>query len=45
VIVVLVGGLLGSRFGAFKFDHSKIRIIIAGLVAVAGIELTIKLLS
>jgi uncharacterized protein len=44
-IVVLVGGLLGSRFGAFKLEHNKIRMIVAGAVAVAGIELSIKFLS
>jgi uncharacterized membrane protein YfcA len=43
--VVLVGGFIGSKFGAFKFDHKKIIIIIAAVVAVAGIELTIKLLA
>ena len=44
-IVVLAGGLIGSRFGAFKLDHNKIRMIVAGVVAVAGIELSIKFLS
>jgi uncharacterized membrane protein YfcA len=44
-IVVLAGGLIGSRFGAFKFDHNKIKMIVAGVVAVAGIELSIKFLS
>jgi len=44
-IVVLAGGLIGSRFGAFKLEHNKIRMIVAGVVAVAGIELSIKFLS
>ena len=42
--VVLAGGFIGSRFGAFKFGHDKIRIIVGALVAVAGISLTLKLL-
>lgn len=42
--VVLAGGFIGSRFGAFKFDHDKIRIIVGALVAVAGLSLTLKLL-
>jgi len=43
-VVVLVGGFIGSKFGAFKLDHDKIIMIVAAVVAVAGIELTIKLL-
>jgi len=42
--VVLAGGLIGSRLGAFKFDHDKIRIIVGAIVAVAGISLTFRLL-
>ena len=42
-IVVLAGGILGSRFGAFKFDHNKIIIIIGILVALAGINLATRL--
>lgn len=44
-VVVLIGGLLGSRYGAFKFNHDKIRMIVAAIVAVAGIELTMKLIN
>jgi uncharacterized membrane protein YfcA len=45
-VIVLAGGFIGSKFGAFKLDHDKIIIIIvAAVVAVAGIELTIKLLA
>jgi len=43
-VVVLVGGFIGSKFGAFKLDHDKIIMIVAAVVAVVGIELTIKLL-
>ncbi|MFQ5970429.1 MAG: sulfite exporter TauE/SafE family protein [Nitrososphaerales archaeon] len=42
--VVLAGGLIGSRLGAFKFDHDKIRMIVGAIVAVAGIALTLRLL-
>jgi uncharacterized membrane protein YfcA len=41
-IVVLAGGILGSRLGAFRFDHNKI-IIIGILVALAAINLTTRL--
>ena len=42
--IVLAGGIIGSRLGAFRFDHDKIRMIIGAIVAVAAINLTIKLL-
>jgi uncharacterized protein len=42
--VVLAGGIIGSRLGAFRFDHDRIRMIIGAIVAVAAINLTIKLL-
>jgi uncharacterized membrane protein YfcA len=42
--VVLAGGIIGSRLGAFRFDHDKIRMIIGAIVAVAAVNLTIKLL-
>ena len=42
--VVLAGAIIGSRLGAFRFDHDKIRMIIGAIVAVAAINLTIKLL-
>jgi len=38
-VIVLVGGILGSRLGAFKFDHNKIIMIIGILVALAAINL------
>jgi uncharacterized membrane protein YfcA len=43
-LVVLAGGFIGSRIGAFKFDHDKIRIIVGLLVALAGISITFKML-
>ena len=42
-IVVLAGGILGSRLGAFKFDHNKIILIIGILVALAGVNLATRL--
>jgi uncharacterized protein len=43
-LVVLAGGLIGSRLGAFKFDHDKMRIIVGAIVGIAGLNLTIKFL-
>ena len=43
-LVVLGGGLLGSRVGALKLDHDKIRIIVGAIVAIAGLNLMIKFL-
>ena len=42
-VIVLFGGILGSRLGAFKFDHNKIIMIIGVLVALAAINLATKL--
>lgn len=42
-IVVLIGGFMGSRLGALKFDHQKIIIIIGILVALAAINLATRL--
>jgi len=39
VFVVIVGGFLGSRFGAFKIDHNVIRMIVGGIVAVAAVNI------
>lgn len=39
-LVVLAGGLIGSRLGAFKLNHDKIRIIVGALVAVAAVVIT-----
>ncbi len=44
-LVVLGGGLLGSRLGALRLDHDKIRIIVGAIVAIAGLNLMIKFLS
>lgn len=39
---VLIGGQIGSRMGALKFDHLLVRRMTAALVFVAGIEVLIK---
>ena len=36
LIVVVVGGFLGSRLGAFKIDQNIIRMIVGGIIAVAA---------
>jgi uncharacterized protein len=41
--VVLLGGFLGSRLGAFKLSHEKLIFIIGIIVAVAGINLATRL--
>jgi uncharacterized membrane protein YfcA len=43
-VIVLAGGLIGSRLGALKLDHDKIQMIVGAIVAVAGINLIFKLL-
>jgi uncharacterized membrane protein YfcA len=43
-LAVLGGGLLGSRLGAVRLDHDKIRIIVGAIVAIAGLNLMIKFL-
>jgi uncharacterized membrane protein YfcA len=39
---VFIGGFIGSRFGAFKFNHNRMRIIVACLVSAAGIIIILK---
>jgi len=39
LLVVIIGGFLGSRFGAFKIDHNVVRIIVGVIVAVAAINI------
>lgn len=43
-LVVLGGGLIGSRLGALRLDHDKMRIIVGAIVGVAGINIMIKFL-
>ena len=42
-LVVLLGGFLGSRLGAFKLSHEKSIIILGMIVAIAGINLATRL--
>lgn len=42
-LVVLLGGFLGSRLGAFKLSHEKLIFIIGLIVAIAGINLATRL--
>jgi uncharacterized membrane protein YfcA len=39
LVIVMVGGFLGSRLGAFKIDHNVIRMIVGGIVAVAAVNI------
>ncbi len=39
LVVVMIGGFLGSRLGAFKIDHNVIRMIVGGIVAVAAVNI------
>jgi uncharacterized membrane protein YfcA len=39
IVVVIVGGFLGSRLGAFKISHNVIRMIVGGIVAVAAVNI------
>ena len=43
-LVVLAGGVLGSRLGALRLDQDKIRVIVSAIVAIAGLNLMIKFL-
>jgi len=39
LVVVMIGGFLGSRFGALKIDHNVIQMIVGGIVAVAALNI------
>jgi len=39
LLVVIVGGYLGSRFGAIKIEHNVLRMIVGGIVAVAALNI------
>jgi len=39
LVVVMIGGFLGSRFGAFKIEHNVIRMIVGGIVTVAALNI------
>ncbi len=42
LLVVIIGGFLGSRFGALKIEHNVLRIIVGGIVAVAAFNIAVK---
>ena len=42
LIVVLIGGFLGSRFGAIKIEQNILRMIVGGIVAVAAFNMALK---
>jgi len=39
LLVVIVGGYLGSRFGAFKIEQNVLRMIVGGIIAVAALNI------
>ena len=39
LIVVMIGGFLGSRVGSLKIDHNVMRVIVGGIVAIAAINI------
>jgi len=39
LVVVIIGGFLGSRFGAFKIEQNVLRMIVGGIVAVAAFNI------
>jgi uncharacterized protein len=41
-VAVVVGGQIGSRMGALKFDHLTVRRVTAVLVFAAGVEVLVK---
>jgi len=42
LLVVIIGGFLGSRFGAFKIEQNVLRMIVGGIVAVAAFNIAVK---
>jgi len=42
LIVVIIGGFLGSRFGAFRIEQNILRMIVGGIVAVAAFNIALK---
>ena len=42
LLVVMIGGFLGSRFGAFKIEQNVLRMIVGGIVAVAAFNIAVK---
>jgi len=42
LLVVIIGGFLGSRFGAFRIKQNILQMIVAGIVAVAAFNIALK---
>ena len=42
LLVVIIGGFLGSRFGAFKIEQNILRMIVGGIIAVAAFNIALK---
>jgi len=39
LVVVIIGGFLGSRIGSLKINHNMMRMIVGGIVAVAALNI------
>ena len=42
LLVVIIGGFLGSRFGAFRIEQNILRMIVGGIVTVAAFNIAFK---
>jgi len=42
LLVVIIGGFLGSRFGAFRIEQNVLQMIVAGIVAIAAFNIALK---
>ena len=42
LVVVMIGGFLGSRFGAFRMEKNILKMIVASIVAVAAFNIALK---
>jgi len=39
LVVVIIGGFLGSRIGSLKINHNMMRVIVGGIVAIAALNI------
>ena len=42
LVVVIIGGFLGSRFGSFRIKQNVLRQIVGGIVAIAALNIVLK---
>jgi len=42
LIIVIIGGFLGSRFGTLRIEQNILRMIVGGIVAVAAFNIAFK---